>query len=290
MRPVEVLLVTDVLAEGVNLQDAAMLINFDVHWNPVRMIQRAGRIDRRLNPLIEDSHEFPDLAALAAQLGRPTPRYYWHHRRDEPPITVNMILPDELEAELLLRERIATKTLAIDFTLGLEQGTGSEADWMASYTFQGITSLNSLQRDRAIERLAGHHGRLARRLTDQGLHLEWARGLQGWFCSESATDTTPVVARITVRDPAGQAHTHLLRTGAEGPAGSLSGPVGPHDLLAVTEMLECETQASELLAQEGRSRVQQNIMAIAASSGAREIVDYFVLQLRDDLEESRDDP
>ncbi len=37
---------TDVLSEGQNLQDAGVLINYDLHWNPVRMIQRAGRIDR----------------------------------------------------------------------------------------------------------------------------------------------------------------------------------------------------------------------------------------------------
>ena len=61
-----------------------------------------------------------------------TASYYWRTHEKEAPVTVNMILPDELEAELLLRERIATKTLAIDFTLGLEQGTGAEADWMAS--------------------------------------------------------------------------------------------------------------------------------------------------------------
>ena len=135
LRPVDVLLSTDVLAEGVNLQDAALLINYDVHWNPVRMIQRAGRIDRRLNPRIEHERDFTELAALAARLGRPLPKYYWHEHVSEPPVTVNMILPDELEEELLLRERIATKTLAIDFTLGLEQGTGAEADWMASYKY-----------------------------------------------------------------------------------------------------------------------------------------------------------
>jgi hypothetical protein len=68
-QPTDVLFATDVLAEGVNLQDAALLINFDVHWNPVRMIQRAGRIDRRLNPAIEEATSFPDLEALARDLG-----------------------------------------------------------------------------------------------------------------------------------------------------------------------------------------------------------------------------
>lgn len=37
---------TDVLSEGQNLQDAAVLINYDLHWNPVRMVQRNGRINR----------------------------------------------------------------------------------------------------------------------------------------------------------------------------------------------------------------------------------------------------
>lgn len=37
---------TDVLSEGQNLQDAGVLINYDLHWNPVRMIQRNGRVNR----------------------------------------------------------------------------------------------------------------------------------------------------------------------------------------------------------------------------------------------------
>ena len=45
-RPVDLLISTDVLSEGQNLQDAGYLLNADLHWNPVRMIQRAGRIDR----------------------------------------------------------------------------------------------------------------------------------------------------------------------------------------------------------------------------------------------------
>ncbi len=40
------LVATDVLAEGLNLQDGDTIINYDLHWNPVRLIQRFGRIDR----------------------------------------------------------------------------------------------------------------------------------------------------------------------------------------------------------------------------------------------------
>ena len=42
-----------VLSEGLNLQDATRLINYDLHWNPVRLMQRIGRVDRRMNPDIE---------------------------------------------------------------------------------------------------------------------------------------------------------------------------------------------------------------------------------------------
>jgi len=41
---------TDVLSEGQNLQDCGVLINYDLHWNPVRMIQRNGRINRLGSP------------------------------------------------------------------------------------------------------------------------------------------------------------------------------------------------------------------------------------------------
>ena len=40
------LITTDVMSEGVNLQDCDKIINYDLHWNPVRLIQRFGRIDR----------------------------------------------------------------------------------------------------------------------------------------------------------------------------------------------------------------------------------------------------
>ena len=43
---IDVLFATDVISEGQNLQDCDYLINYDIHWNPVRIIQRFGRIDR----------------------------------------------------------------------------------------------------------------------------------------------------------------------------------------------------------------------------------------------------
>ena len=76
-QSIELLIATDVLSEGQNLQDAQFLINYDLPWNPVRMIQRAGRIDRLFSPhdkvyiynlMPEDDLE--DLLNLVANLSR----------------------------------------------------------------------------------------------------------------------------------------------------------------------------------------------------------------------------
>jgi ERCC4-related helicase len=44
--PVDILIATDCISEGQNLQDCDTVINYDIHWNPVKLIQRNGRIDR----------------------------------------------------------------------------------------------------------------------------------------------------------------------------------------------------------------------------------------------------
>jgi SNF2 family DNA or RNA helicase len=45
-QEVNILVATDVMSEGLNLQDGDVVVNYDLHWNPVRLIQRFGRIDR----------------------------------------------------------------------------------------------------------------------------------------------------------------------------------------------------------------------------------------------------
>ena len=47
---IDILIATDCISEGQNLQDCDWLINYDIHWNPVRIIQRFGRIDRIGSP------------------------------------------------------------------------------------------------------------------------------------------------------------------------------------------------------------------------------------------------
>ena len=60
---VDVLIATDCISEGQNLQDCDYLINYDIHWNPVRIIQRFGRIDRigSKNEVIQLVNYWPDM-------------------------------------------------------------------------------------------------------------------------------------------------------------------------------------------------------------------------------------
>ena len=63
-RELDVLIGTDVISEGQNLQDCDYLINYDIHWNPVRIIQRFGRIDRigSTNSQIQLVNFWPDIS------------------------------------------------------------------------------------------------------------------------------------------------------------------------------------------------------------------------------------
>lgn len=61
---IDVLIATDCISEGQNLQDCDYLINYDIHWNPVRIIQRFGRVDRigSKNAVIQLVNFWPDVS------------------------------------------------------------------------------------------------------------------------------------------------------------------------------------------------------------------------------------
>lgn len=63
-REIDLLIGTDCISEGQNLQDCDFLINYDIHWNPVRIIQRFGRIDRigSQNKTIQLVNYWPDIS------------------------------------------------------------------------------------------------------------------------------------------------------------------------------------------------------------------------------------
>jgi len=93
---IQLLISTDVLAEGQNLQDAGVIINYDLHWNPVRLIQRAGRVDRI-------GSEFSHIALY------------------------NVFPEDELESLLGLVRRLAVRIAQIDHSVGLDASVLGEA-------------------------------------------------------------------------------------------------------------------------------------------------------------------
>jgi superfamily II DNA/RNA helicase len=105
LSEIRVLVSTDVLSEGLNLQDATRLINYDLHWNPVRLMQRIGRVDRRMNPDIEALilADHPEQKKIRGDIA------YW-----------NFLPPEELDDLLKLYGKVAKKTLRISKTLGIE--------------------------------------------------------------------------------------------------------------------------------------------------------------------------
>ena len=102
---IRILISTDVLSEGLNLQDASRMINYDIHWNPVRLMQRIGRVDRRMNPEVE-LRLVTDHPEVKSSRGKVS---FW-----------NFLPPDELNEILTLYTRVTQKTLLISKTLGIE--------------------------------------------------------------------------------------------------------------------------------------------------------------------------
>lgn len=102
---IRILISTDVLSEGLNLQDATRMINYDLHWNPVRLMQRIGRVDRRMNPEVEAMiiEDHPEQEEIRGKIE------FW-----------NFLPPDELNRLLSLYNTVTHKTLRISKTFGIE--------------------------------------------------------------------------------------------------------------------------------------------------------------------------
>lgn len=108
-RETRVVVATDVFSEGLNLQDAACIINYDLHWNPVRLIQRVGRIDRIGSPhdTIHIYNFFPEVA---------------------------------LDKGLGLKERLARRIQEIHNTIGEDEKILDEREQLNSNDMYGIYS------------------------------------------------------------------------------------------------------------------------------------------------------
>lgn len=122
---VDVLISTDVLAEGVNLQEAGAIINYDIHWNPVRLIQRIGRVDRRLDPIITpETHSFD---------------------------IYNVLPPPEIDSILQLVGAVENRTLRISKTLGLDASFFKSTDVAGNLIeFNGLYEGEMTGADRAL--------------------------------------------------------------------------------------------------------------------------------------------
>ena len=94
---IRVLLATDIVSEGQNLQDCARVLNYDLHWNPVRLIQRFGRVDR-----IGTEHEVLDLHNMWPDL--------------------------EVDAELSLTDRLHRRIQSFHDLIGLDSKLLSDAE------------------------------------------------------------------------------------------------------------------------------------------------------------------
>lgn len=163
---VPLLVSTDVLSEGVNLQDADTLVNYDLHWNPVRLIQRAGRIDR-----IGSEHEMIEIASF---------------------------LPEkELEAGLGLEEVLRRRIREFIEVFGEDSGVlpaeaaPQETEMVRAYSGEALASEEA--DDDELDGLSRHQERLLRFRREEPeeymrvLHLRPGR----FACSEGAT---PVAA------------------------------------------------------------------------------------------------
>lgn len=106
---------TDVLSEGQNLQDCSVLVNYDLHWNPVRMIQRNGRVNR---------------------LGGIHEEVFIH----------NLCPADEIETYLKLEDRLKKKIEMIKSSIGTDQSILGEESNAIEFNEE-----SSLDNDRILE-------------------------------------------------------------------------------------------------------------------------------------------
>lgn len=103
-NPVEVLVATDVLSEGQNLQDSHVIVNYDLPWAIIRLIQRAGRVDR---------------------IGQ-----------DSDTVHVYLITHDKVERQLQLRQRIRARLTAAAAAFGSDEqffGTADEVNLLHDF-------------------------------------------------------------------------------------------------------------------------------------------------------------
>ena len=114
-KEIDILISTDILSEGQNLQDSNIIINYDLPWNPVRIIQREGRIDR-----ITTEHDY---------------------------IYLYNFMPDkDLDKLLNLVDKIKNKIKNINSTIGNESKIISEDEQITDKVFNDENSTVNIRK------------------------------------------------------------------------------------------------------------------------------------------------
>ena len=125
------LLATDIVSEGQNLQDCARVLNYDLHWNPVRLIQRFGRVDR-----IGTEHDV---------------------------IHLHNMWPDTaVDAELSLTERLGNRIQSFHDLIGLDSKLLSESERLNAKGMYRIYADKKLpEQDDALDEVAANQRAVA---------------------------------------------------------------------------------------------------------------------------------
>ena len=217
----DLLIATDCISEGQNLQDCDWLVNYDIHWNPVRIIQRFGRIDR---------------------LGSPNTR-----------IQLANFWPNiELEEYINLEQRVSGRMVLLDISATgeenlIEQHSGNQMNDL-EYRRKQLLKLQDAVID--LEDLSTGVSIADLTLTDFRIDLaEYLRGCPGAF-DAAPLGVCAVVAADEADVPVGTVFCLRCESQAAGAAAAEGYPLAPYYLVHVGAsgtVLLTHTQAKKIL-------------------------------------------
>jgi SNF2 family DNA or RNA helicase len=234
----DLLIATDCISEGQNLQDCDWLVNYDIHWNPVRIIQRFGRIDR---------------------LGSPNTR-----------IQLANFWPNiELEEYINLEQRVSGRMVLLDISATgeenlIEQQSGNQMNDL-EYRRKQLLKLQDAVID--LEDLSTGVSIADLTLTDFRIDLaEYLRDCPGAF-DAAPLGVCAVVSTDVAEVPAGVIFCLRCESQAAGATAAEGYPLAPHYLVHVGEdgtVLLTHTQAKKILDRLKRSCVNRQTIDSAA--------------------------